>query len=95
VGLGHLKAIIKAKEEIVQIVGTLARADNPWSREIRVSLVKEEQLDLSIHLIASISDRHRHIDFIRLYLDIIKDTAYLISYSTDKFIRDGKVVAKL
>jgi len=42
VGLGHLKAVMKAKEEIVQIAGTLARADNPWSREIGVSLVKEE-----------------------------------------------------
>jgi hypothetical protein len=45
-----LEAVMKAKEEIAQIAGTLARADNPWSREIRMRLVKEEQLDLSMHL---------------------------------------------
>jgi hypothetical protein len=60
-----------------------------------VSLVEEEQLDLSMHLIVSIPDRCWHLDLIQLYLDIIKNAACPIPRSTDKLTRDGKVAAKL
>jgi hypothetical protein len=49
---------MKSNEEIAQIAGTLARADNPWSWEVRMRFVEEEQLDLRVHLIASVPDRH-------------------------------------
>jgi hypothetical protein len=40
-------------------------------------------VEVSMHLIASISDRRWHVDLIRLCLDVMKDAA-----------RDGKVAAE-
>jgi hypothetical protein len=45
----HLKAAMEAKEETAQVASTLARADDPWSRAVRVSFIEEEQLNLSVH----------------------------------------------
>jgi hypothetical protein len=59
-----------------------------------VSLIEEEQLDLSMHLIASVPDRHWHLDLTRLYLDVVKNAACLIPRSTDELTRDRKVLAE-
>jgi hypothetical protein len=62
-----------------------------------VSLVEEEELNLSVHFLASIPDRGRHLDFIRLHLDAMKDAAGPIPRSADKLRRDrvAQVAAKI
>jgi hypothetical protein len=86
---------MKAEEEVAQVAGTLARANNSWSREIWVSLVEEEQLNLGVHFIAIVFDTRWHVDYIRLYLNIAKDSVCPISCSTNKLTRDRKITAKL
>lgn len=91
----HLKATMKAEEEIAQVAGTLAGADNARSRQIWLGLVEKKKLDLSMHLITSNPDRRWNLDLIRLYSDVVKNIALLIPRSTNKLTGDRKVTAEL
>jgi hypothetical protein len=80
----HLKTTMEAKEEIAQIASTLAGGDDPWPRAVRVSLVEEEQLNLGVQLIASVTERRRNRNLVWLHPYIVKEAARLIPRGTDE-----------
>jgi hypothetical protein len=78
----HLKTNVEAKEEIAQVACTLTGRDDPWPRMVRVSFVEEEQLNLGVHLIATVTDRRRNPNPERLHSYMVNKATRLISRGT-------------
>lgn len=57
---------MKAEEEIAQVAGTLAGADNARSRQVWLGLVEKKKLDFSKHLVTASPDRRWNIDLTAL-----------------------------
>lgn len=58
-----------------------------------MSLVEEEQLNLSMHLIASVANRRRNLNPVWLHLYIVKEAARPIPRGTDELEWDRVVPA--
>jgi hypothetical protein len=87
-----MEAAVEEKEEIIQVVSTLAKANEPRSLIAWMKLIKEKELYLSVNLLGWFLERGGHLNLKGLHLNVLKYAARPVPYSINK-LEGNKVIA--